>query len=602
MIFLYFLKENTNIIFSLLSLSQWVIILKMKSTRYRFIGIALLSTFFCFSQTWQWGKRGGGNGVSGFDYQEEVRAIETDSQGNVYILSPIAPGGIDIDGNTKPGYGFDDCVLASFACDGSYRWSTIIGGFADDFIQNMQVDANGDVYVIGRPTYGSQFQELFHFDATTALPYSNVNLKQIYIAKYSGVTGNVLWYRFPQPNGLTLSQYGVSGFFDFDLTPDGTLHILAKLSQGVYADGQFNNTTSGLSYFIIQYDTSGNFIGAIPLDLNVSQVPNKRKVCTIKKHPINGNYYIAGSKSTNDASISIGGQTLTSPYYVSCFSATGQFLWVKTVATNGSIGRRNIYDFAIDSDGSLFITGACEEGDVYDTFTVPNDQISTRPYLFKLDTDGDLIWGSCANTTGSFGSAALAINGNEVAVSPETHMLTWAEGSYPVVTNGGTDISIFRFNKTTGAYIDKTKLSSANGFSEMMGYMTTDVFGNYVVGGRFSSNLIINGSTTLSSDDSESDFFVAKFGTANCTLGLEDHDRTQLMIYPNPTQEVVYINIEEPFGYVVYNMLGMRVLEGQKANGDLGIDVKGLISGQYLLQVIKDDGSTLSLQFVKSKR
>jgi hypothetical protein len=130
--------------------------------------------------------------------------------------------------------------------------------------------------------------------------------------------------------------------------------------------------------------------------------------------------------------------------------------------------------------------------------------------------------------------------------------------------------------------------------------MTTDVFGNYVVGGRFSSNLIINGSTTLSSDDSESDFFVAKFGTADCTLGLEDHNRSQLRIYPNPTQEVVYINLEEPFGYVVYNMLGMRVLEGQKANGDLGIDVKGLISGQYLLQVIKDDGSTLSLQFVKS--
>jgi hypothetical protein len=571
----------------------------MKSTRDRFIGIALLSTFFCFSQSWQWGKRGGGNGVSGFDYQEEVRAIETDSQGNVYILSPIAPGGIDIDGNTKPGYGFDDCVLASFACDGSYRWSTIIGGFADDFIQNMQVDANGDVYVIGRPTYGSQFQELFHFDASTALPYSNVNLKQIYIAKYSGVTGNVLWYRFPQANGLTLSQYGVSGFYDFDLTPDGTLHILAKLSQGVYADGQFNNTTSGLSYFIIQYDTSGNFVGAIPLDMNVSQSGTKRKICNIKKHPINGNYYIAGSKSTNDASISIGGQTLTSPYYVSCFSATGQFLWVKTVTTNGSIGRRNIYDFAIDSDGSLFITGACEEGDVYDTFTVPNDQISTRPYLFKLDSEGDLIWGSCANTTGSFGSAALAINGNEVAVSPETHMLTWAEGSYPVVTNGGTDISIFRFNKTTGAHIDKTKLSSANGFSEMMGYMTTDVFGNYVVGGRFSSNLIINGTTTLSSDDSESDFFVAKFGTAVCTLGQEDHDRSQLRIYPNPTQEMVNINLEEPFGYVVYNMLGMRVLEGQKANGDLGIDVKGFISGQYLLQVIKDDGNNVSLSFIK---
>lgn len=560
---------------------------------------SVLSVTFTYGQSWQWGKRGGGNGVSGFDYQEEVRAIKTDSQGNVYILSPIAPGGIDIDGNTKQGYGFDDCVLASFACDGSYRWSTIIGGFADDFVQNMQVDANGDVYIIGRPTYGSQFQELFHFDATTALPYSNVNLKQIYVAKYSGTTGNVLWYRFPQPNGLTLSQYGVSGFYDFDLTPDGTLHILAKLSQGVYADGQFNNTTSGLSYYIIQYDTSGNFVGAIPLDMNVSQSGTKRKICNIKKHPLNGNYYIAGSKSTNDASISIGGQTLTSPYYVSCFSATGQFLWVKTVTTNGSSGNRDLNDFAIDSEGNLYITGTCMDNDVFGSYTVPSSGIGSKPYLLKLDSDGDVIWGTNAVTQSLVRGKAISINGNEVAVSPDFHIITWAEGSYPIVPNGGADASIFRFNKTTGAYIDKTKLSSANGASEVIGYMTTDVFGNYVVGGRFSSNLIVNGTTTLSSDDSESDFFVAKFGTADCTLGLEDNDRSQLRIYPNPSQEVVYLTLEEPFEYVVYNMLGLRVLEGQKANGSLGIGIHGLSSGHYLLQVIKEDGSNVSLPFIK---
>ena len=39
--------------------------------------------------------------------------------------------------------------------------------------------------------------------------------------------------------------------------------------------------------------------------------------------------------------------------------------------------------------------------------------------------------------------------------------------------------------------------------------------------------------------------------------------------------------------------------EGQKANGSLGIGIHGLSSGQYLLQVIKDDGSTATLQFVK---
>ena len=99
-------------------------------------------------------------------------------------------------------------------------------------------------------------------------------------------------------------------------------------------------------------------------------------------------------------------------------------------------------------------------------------------FLFKLNSDGNLIWGTNAITFGLVRGRAISINGNEVAVSPDFHMFTWAEGSYPVVPNGGADASIFRFNKTTGAYIDKTKLSSANGASEVIGYMTTDVFGN----------------------------------------------------------------------------------------------------------------------------
>jgi len=43
----------------------------------------------------------------------------------------------------------------------------------------------------------------------------------------------------------------------------------------------------------------------------------------------------------------------------------------------------------------------------------------------------------------------------------------------------------------------------------------------------------------------------------------------------------------------------MRVLEGQKANGDLGIDVNALGSGHYLLQITQDNGNNVSLSFIK---
>lgn len=561
--------------------------------------LTLLFSFGLYGQSWQWGKRGGGNGTNGFTYEEDVRAIKTDAQGNVYILSPLSPGSVDVDGNNQPSYGLIDNIIASFTCDGTYRWSTVIGGSGEDYIQNMQVDGNGDVYVIGRPSYGGQFETLFHFDATTTLPYSTANRKRIYIAKYSGSTGNLLWYRFPQEDGLSSSVYSQSAFYDFDLTSDGTLHILSKLKDGVYANGQFTNTTVGVTYFLMQYNTAGDFVSAFPLDMNVSQLASQRKICNIKKHPVNGNYYFAGNKYANDASVTIGGQTFTNPYYVACFSATGQFLWVKTVTTDGSLGGRGLSDFTIDSDGYLFITGTCEDGDTYDTYTVQSGSIYAKPYLFKLNPDGTLVWGTNAVTVGSVGGRALAINGNEIAVSPDVHMLTWAGGSYPVVPNGGADASIFRFDKVTGAYIDKTKLSSTNGISETIGYMTTDVFGNYVVGGSFASNITINGSTTLFNDGSETDFFVAKFGTSNCTLGIEEPIKASLEVYPNPTTEVLYVTVQEPMHYLIYNLLGMKIEEGQLSDESSMIAVKTLVKGHYVLQLTNVNGVVQRIRFVK---
>ena len=181
------------------------------------IALLLLLSFTGHSQSWQWVKRGGStqNPSNSNPTSELVRFLETDSNGNIYVTSPVTQFSLNIDGNAKTGYGGRDDVLASFACDGTYRWSTVIGGpggFSEDNIANIKVDSNGDVYALLQISWGDEFQELFHFDATTTIPQSFVNMKRMCIAKYSGTTGNVLWYKFPQADGLTSLDYLQSGF------------------------------------------------------------------------------------------------------------------------------------------------------------------------------------------------------------------------------------------------------------------------------------------------------------------------------------------------------------------------------------------------------
>ena len=95
--------------------------------------ILLLASFSAFSQSFQWIKRGGSNENVGTNLYESVYSIATDSERNYYTLSYVGMSDLDVDNNPKnnydnPGYSPTDVVLASFACDGTYRWSKVFGG------------------------------------------------------------------------------------------------------------------------------------------------------------------------------------------------------------------------------------------------------------------------------------------------------------------------------------------------------------------------------------------------------------------------------------------------------------------------------------------
>ncbi len=130
--------------------------------------------FSCYSQSWQWGKRGGSANVLATNSpQEEVFSIVTDREKNVYTLSAVGINHLNIDGHPKTNYGdyttFTDFAFSSFACDGSYRWSKVIGGSSIEDFQPLQIDQNDNIYITGRygnssgPTYAQHIDEDFVF-------------------------------------------------------------------------------------------------------------------------------------------------------------------------------------------------------------------------------------------------------------------------------------------------------------------------------------------------------------------------------------------------------------------------------------------------------
>src|SRR5690606_26970833 len=74
------------------------------------------------------------------------------------------------------------------------------------------------------------------------------------------------------------------------------------------------------------------------------------------------------------------------------------------------------------------------------------------------------------------------------------------------------------------------------------------------------------------------------------SLGIKDAKKSTLKIYPNPAQDVVYIEQANGFDYRVVDMAGKTLLRGTIAGGQ--INVKQLIPGNYLLQIQDKNGNS----------
>lgn len=570
------------------------------------VALFILLSYTGHSQSWQWVKRGGStqNPSNSNPNSELVQFLETDSNGNIYVVSPVTQYSLDIDGNAKTGYGYKDNVLASFSCDGTYRWSTVIGGPEDnDYFGDIKVDSNGDVYVLLQISWGDdEFQELFHFDSSTTIPLSFVNRKRICIAKYSGLTGNVIWYKFPQADGLSGLDYLYSNISKLIIDTDGSLIILARLIQGVYFNGQFNNTATGTNNFIIKCNAIGDFISAVQINTEMAFGNiDLGHPFQFLKHPINGKYYIyAYFSSFNGAATTTDEQTTK----IVCIAPTGIVEWTKSITNNIGSGNNLLETFEIDASGNLYVGGATRVGNAFGTYTITAPPIPFNEYekgfLVKLDTNGNVIWGTNSTVTPANGSQCnvLHVKGNEVVVSPKWHGITWG-GSYPA-TGGSKDASLYIFDKTTGAFINNTRMSSIGG-SESMSVIKTDVFNNYVVGGYFDFN-ISAGTNNVYNNGGGSDFFVAKYGlnNGNCALStVTQNEVEKVMVYPNPATTELFVNTQEKISYTIYNILGTKVANGEVENTTTPIAISHLANGNYIIQIKNTAGEVKKVKFMK---
>lgn len=566
-----------------------------------------LLPFLSYTQSFQWIKDGGSSENLGSNDYEQVYSMATDSQKNVYVLSKVGMSSLNIDGNPKTNYDNPsstptDIVLASFSCNGTYRWSKIIGGANTENISAVQVDSQDNVYVAGKIASCDNGTSLQPYPGRIENDYVFSNASNacnvIFLAKFN--TNGVFQYiKRPQLPTTTSNALTYTASFNFQIQND-ILYWFVWLPPGTYANGAFTNSTSEThAPYVLKYNLDGTFIAATQLGAVQGLFDI---IVKYYRNPYNGFYYMTFVK-TGTTTFTINGQPVVNAAALVCYDANGNFLW-KRENNNNNANYMKFFNLAFDPQNNIYIAGSMAGNNMNSFMGYFITLLNSPAFIMKLDATADnLLWASHHNTLVSSGYGALVYNGSEVAFTGWCGGTNFSWGSqsiYVTAPNELQDVLLARFNSATGACLSLNRIPSTIGSTDRGTALAVDASGDYLVGGGFAATIYDVNNNSVFNGGGATDFFIAKFATQACQpLSSESFVETNIAIYPNPVQNILTVPVKENTKYQLYTITGVLVQEGKLTMVNNTIVVSDLSKGYYLLRLINENGSSQSIKVLK---
>lgn len=578
-------------------MQHFTAISRLKSMDLRWLIVLL---FFLFinddakAQTpeWQWLKRAGGVSTWLPSQQgspdDEITRIEVDKNGNVYAIGRIFTSiAATIDTAViKQMRGSQDGIIAKFNCNGILQWYKIIGGPNKDRINDLCLDNEGNVYLTGGMSAGSNTNDSAYI--------GNVSYK--FISSQSFLTkldsnGQVIWTHIAYSTNSTLSILTASVGYGIGVDADGFIYLYGTSeSKGAefYPGIELNET-----YFIAKYDQNGHVLWAEKL----MPFPNAVLFQTMEVDVI-GNCYLVGTirdtmtiGGTQFNPMNINGESILLQY-----DSSGSFAWghisQSPLITNG-------YGIAIVEKGTsfpdIFMTGNTVAGTKFGNLTIPSTNAAGIGYVIKYENHIP-IWERHINSTASTGITNVAVDEfQNVYVSEEIKGNLSIAGMKPNGDMGDSFVAKFSSNGDTIYTLTLLNSKTSRPLSISAGYN-----GNFYVGGSFEQWIYLPGDSAINIGGN-SDMFIAKFGIEECkdtsttdtTISIAENyneiNSKSLIIYPNPSTGLFIVRLKESTNgqLLIFNPIGELIKEQIILNSN-SINIKlpsNIVSGLFLIQI-----------------
>ncbi len=533
-------------------------------------------------------------------------AMVCDADNNVYVCGNVN-GLADFD--PGPGQAFNsvnggingDIYLVKYTSNGEYVWHVAVGGSGTEIPKCLKLDQQGHLLIAGR------FDSYFDWDPgvdTTA--FTSAGSTDGFVAMYD-TSGQFHWVQRIGGAGHD-ETYGV----DFDEV--GNIYITGWMSQTVRFGAGTNpititNTSGGWDSYFAKLDPDGNFLWAKGIQGAGAQ--NSRSIACGGA----GDIYIHGSFSgTTDFDPSATDFSLTSAggndAFLCKYDTAGTLIWAKSIGGTGNEGAEVVLS---DRQGHLFITGSYQNSISFplasgtQTLVALGSSNNSNNYYAKLDTAGTTLWANSVQGNNHFdGVSDIGIDsiGNVFitgAYFANPLDMDPGSGTYDLTPSLANDLYLGKYTPD-GQLIWAISIDAGEVFDTANG-VCTDNQGNVFVTGGFGYWGLFDPQQPTDSIFTPNGMngFVAKYGGDLITaLHAVAPSQQTLSLYPNPTNDVVYVQMEnrtDATRMVIADANGrvVRIWEGRVPER---FNTAQFAAGTYHVSIFTNDGMLSSKLFV----
>ena len=211
----------------------------------------------------------------------------------------------------------------------------------------------------------------------------------------------------------------------------------------------------------------------------------------------------------------------------------------------------------------------------------------------EIDTDVDGVLDYIDNCPDTPNSDQSDINNNGIGDVCDSSNGTLECGDtvvYTQVANGDYSTSLYSGNDLLASVTINATMEVNYDFIIVTdgagNQLNTQVDGGFVDSDFYSTDGTITVQVLNDSGVENGDVTLA---FACVSLSTHENERLDLIIYPNPTSENIYIRSNNSFDYELFNMLGQRIKSGNLLEGNNEINLKNYSEGIYFINFLKEN-------------